>query len=88
MAKSERAAQWQEMKSAPKDGSTILLYFPGEGAEEVRMGKWTEMQIVDSGNIVHEQIGWRMQDRAEIRPADDPAMWCPISEPPAPEPRE
>lgn len=81
----EAAPQWQDMETAPRDGSTILLYFPGEG-EEVRMGSWSERQLIESGNVVREEIGWRMQDRAEVRPEDDPAMWCPISAPPPLEP--
>lgn len=74
-------AEWQEMTSAPKDGSQILLYFPGE-AEEVRMAVWSERQLIEAGNVVREEIGWRMQDRAEVRPEEDPTMWCAITEPP------
>ena len=71
---------WQMMDGAPKDGTKLLLYFPGE-AEEVRMGAWTERQLVEFGNVTATQVGWAMSDRAEIRPEEDPAAWAPCNPP-------
>lgn len=75
-------AEWQAMGSAPKDGTAVLLHFPGE-IPDVRIGAWAHHQRVDgiSGDVVFEQIGWAMSDRAEIRPEDDPAAWAPCAPP-------
>lgn len=81
MATSE---DWQGMDTAPQDGTRILLHFPGENPD-VRIGAWTHRRMVDgaSGDVVSEQIGWAMGDRAEIRPSEDAAAWAPCESPPA-----
>ena len=78
------AEDWQDIDTAPQDGTRVLLHFPGE-LPDVRIGAWTHHQRVDgvTGDVVSEQIGWGLADRAEIRPADDPAAWAPCESPPA-----
>lgn len=79
-----QAEDWQDMESAPKDGTTILLHFPGEGDGEMRIGYWTDRKLIENGVVVQSESGWRMVDRAEMRPEDDPVAWAPC-EPPPPE---
>ena len=79
-----QAEDWQDISSAPRDGSRVLLHFPGE-LPDVRIGQWAHHQRVDgvTGDVLFEQIGWAMADRAEIRPAEDATAWAPCESPPA-----
>jgi hypothetical protein len=80
---SAQPADWQPIDTAPKDGTQILLHFPGEGEGEVRIGAWTDRQLIEHGVVTKSETGWKMADRAEIRPPDDPAAWAPCEPPPA-----
>lgn len=78
------AEDWRDMESAPRDDTKILLHFPGEGPGEMRIGYWTERRLIENGVEVQSEVGWRMTDRAEVRPEDDPAAWAPCEPPPPP----
>ena len=65
------APQWQPIETAPKDGTRVLLFFPGF-VIPVWVGDWHE--------------GWRPEYGVRTPPIeDDPTHWMPLPAPPGKE---
>jgi hypothetical protein len=64
---------WQPIETAPRDGTTVLLYFPDAGKSQIDVGYWIEWEVGDA-NWSNEWTD------AEID--CDPSHWMPLPEPP------
>ena len=63
--------EWQMIENAPKDGTSVLLYWPGR--RSIRTGSWMR----PSPEYVHH---WCMDDK--WTPGEDPTHWMPLPSPP------
>jgi hypothetical protein len=67
------ASQWQDIKTAPKDGTPILTYWPTlYGIEKVSVRSWQKGSW--QGGITEGWADCFMQ----IKPKDQPSLWAPI----------
>jgi hypothetical protein len=70
--KNKNSNNWEDIETAPKDGSLILLYggFFSAGKPSVRIGRWTGVR----------QPTWR--DEALGNYPREPTHWMPLPLPP------
>jgi len=70
LAEAKRLLEWRDMKSAPRDGTNILLRFPGPFSDPtetgISVGMWT-------GNGWWCRAIW-----AASSPHAEPTQWCPL----------
>ena len=81
MTKSARAI-WQDISTAPKDGTDVLLYFPLEGLSS----DWPKRIIAHWRAIDGERGHWVWQARAFRSYSEEyqPTHWQPLPAPPSP----
>lgn len=60
---------WQDIETAPKDGTDVLAYQGWEGAHRILVMRWDEKGC------------WRTNVHSFVR--FDPTHWQPLPEPPA-----
>jgi hypothetical protein len=73
-AKDALARPWQQMKSAPKDGTTVLVLL--EGSDVPKAVEWCEVGHF----LATDGEGWYMTwDGSKVQPHDGPRYWmhCP-----------
>lgn len=76
----EQAGRWQPIKTAPKDGSVILLYCPDAREPSVILGEWSEFEsALQPGKVV---IAEWTDTWAERELDCEPTHWQPLPEPP------
>ena len=49
--------RWKPIKTAPKDGTSILLWFPGP-KNNVQIGHWWEEQTIRGGKVIRSYAEW------------------------------
>jgi hypothetical protein len=67
---------WQPIETAPKDGTTVIVYDPAY-AQPVVPGAWDSEEEAEGGQT------WRASDAEWDRL--NPTHWMPLPAPPAPE---
>ena len=74
---------WQPIKTAPKDGSAILLYFPHK--DIVIRGCWEWQGEGDWETCTPDWQDWCTDDDVVIQedPSYEPSLWMPLPKPPA-----
>lgn len=74
------AEGWRDIKSAPKDGTEILLYGPGVLHSDGRTSMYARAQHVGWAQEVEGHLHWYTRDpRVTCRPI----AWRPLPEPPS-----
>lgn len=76
-----RSEDWRPIESAPKDGTTVLLYFPDRGSV---CGSWDKDEYARKPAPYWSRDTERIFGVRETR-ANQPTHWMPLPEPPAPE---
>jgi hypothetical protein len=73
------AADWQSIDSAPRDGTTVLLYSPDAAAPQVMLGFWSEWTIEELA-----EAGSEWADAWTGAAIDaDPTHWSPVPDLPS-----
>ena len=70
---------WQPIKTAPKDGTHLILFCPVRGV--VCPGRWDENRYARTPRPFWTHWGERTWGTMSVR-NDQPTHWCPIPEPP------
>ena len=76
-AKSAPRGEWRTIDSAPKDGTSILLFCPGEGG--INVGHWSESLWVDQGGA------WIIYEARSDTIVLNPSHWQSLPPPPSDE---
>jgi len=83
-------SEWQDIKTAPKDGSFILLHCPNGQLEsgDVTVGAyWKEDRHSENGRfMLGKWWGWLGMDGDGMSSWCEPTHWMPLPAPPAPLP--
>ena len=72
-------ANWKPIETAPKDGSRILVWIPGE--EMTRIARWDRMEF-----YTHPKPYWSIErgvSRTRRDRENPPSHWMPLPECPA-----
>jgi hypothetical protein len=73
---------WKPIKSAPKDGTTILLYYPGYN-RKVWVGSYNKYQKYTNGKLEYEHEGWSIDKPLVFSLKEcSPTHWMPLPEAP------
>lgn len=72
---------WQPIETAPKDGTTILLFVPGRG-RRVALGSYTDSVHLSHGREVYANRGWSVQGDFVPLERPVPTHWHPLPAPP------
>lgn len=65
---------WQDIATAPKDGSTVLLWVPGI-RQPVQIGHWIDQQTIEYGKVVRSRAEWAYSFGSLIGEAPAPSHW-------------
>lgn len=68
-------SQWQPIESAPKDGTDVVLFWPGYG-NGVTVGFY-----LDNSNTAHPWAGWSVHS-GQLARYGQPTCWQPLPAPP------
>lgn len=68
------SAPWQDISTAPKDGTRVLLFYPSVYEDDQQAVGWYERDLRD---------GPRWMDHADAKDYEQPTHWMPRPAPPA-----
>lgn len=71
-------SQWQAIDTAPKDGTTVLLFLPNSATNDIVFGYWAE-DCYPGGGVWYEQNGSDSAFPIDV----DATHWMPLPAPPA-----
>lgn len=69
------------MDSAPKDGTTVLLFVP-DFEQPIRTGHYRDTKRMDHGKVVYEDCGWSLDIYVLAGTKHEPSHWMPLPDKP------
>ena len=73
---------WQNIETAPKDGTDILLFYPTTN-RKVCIGCYRVHESITNGAVVYRSEGWAV-GWFGFGDQPNPTHWMPLPEPPSP----
>lgn len=68
---------WQTIDTAPKDGSEVLLFFPGNKSP-IRIGHYTKTEHLEHGKVIYRSEGWSSGFLVIGKHNPVPSHWMPL----------
>lgn len=77
--------EWLDIRTAPKDGTEILLWVPGFKTRRLRVGYWIDSATIEYGVQKRRTQRWSVSDALSLMHDIDlePTHWAPIPVGPA-----
>lgn len=74
--------EWQLIKTAPKDGTRVLLFYAGLNRPH-QIGHFFETETFEHGKSVSKRQGWSAGMMSFLGNDVEPTHWMPLPQPPS-----